>query len=245
MTRPTALIALLVFACGPAAGQEPAAAKKLKVCLVSGSFEYKSDESLAAFRKHLEANHPVECVVVAAKSDKDADLPGLAALDGADLAVFFTRRLNVDGDALGAVKKYVASGKPVVGVRTASHGFQNWLEMDRLVFGGDYKNHHKQNVEATIAPTPGGRSHPVLAGVGGFKTLGGLYKNPAVDKDVTVLLTGTAGPITEPVAWVRERKLDGGATQRVFYTSLGTPDDFKSPEFLRLLTNGLLWAAGK
>jgi putative membrane-bound dehydrogenase-like protein len=225
---------------------KPQAAKKLKVVLVSGSFEYKSDPSLAAFKAHLEKNHPVECVLVSAKSDKDTDLPGLEALDGADLAVLFTRRLQVDGESLERIKKYVASGKPVVGVRTASHGFQKWLDMDKLVFGGDYRNHHKQNVEAVIAPAnDAAKTHPVLAGVGGFKTLGGLYKNPAVSPDVTVLLTGTAGPIAEPVAWVRERKLDGGKTQRVFYTSLGTPADFGTPEFVRLLTNGLLWAAGQ
>ena len=38
---------------------------------------------------------------------------------------------------------------------------------------------------------------------------------------------------TEPVAWVREK--DG---RRVFYTSLGHPDDFKDENFMRLLTNG-------
>jgi putative heme-binding domain-containing protein len=238
------LFAFLAADAPPAA--KPQAAKKLKVCLVSGSFEYKSDESLAAFRKHLEANHPVECVTVAAKSDKDASLPGLEALDGADVAVFFTRRLQIDGDSLEHVKKYAASGRPVVGVRTASHGFQKWLDMDRLVFGGDYKNHHKQGVEAKIAPaSEAAKKHPVLAGVGAFTTTGGLYRNPAVNPDVTVLLTGTAGAVTEPVAWVRERKLDNGKTQRVFYTSLGTPADFRNPEFVRLLTNGLLWAAGQ
>jgi len=30
--------------------------------------------------------------------------------------------------------------------------------------------------------------------------------------------------------------------RRVFYTSLGSPDDFKQPFFRRLLLNGILWA---
>ena len=116
-------------------------AKKLKVCLVSGSFEYKSDDSLAAFQKHLEANFPVECTRVFAKAEKDKTLAGVENLEKCDVAIFFTRRLQIDGDALDAVKKYVKSGKPIVGIRTASHGFQNWLEMDKEVFGGDYKGH--------------------------------------------------------------------------------------------------------
>ena len=36
--------------------------KKLKVLLISGSLEYKSDQTLAAFQKYLEANYPVKCL---------------------------------------------------------------------------------------------------------------------------------------------------------------------------------------
>ena len=125
---------------------------------------------------------------------------------------------------------------------SASHGFQNWLEMDRLVFGGNYKNHTKQGVPADVTLSATG--HPVLAGVKPFRTTGGLYKNPDLAKDVTVLLTASTGTDAEPVAWVRERKLDG-KTQRVFYTSLGTPDDFRDPNFVRLLANAVAWAADR
>jgi len=39
------------------------------------------------------------------------------------------------------------------------------------------------------------------------------------------------------VAWTRPH---GGG--RVFYTSLGHPDDFHQPCFLKLLVNALFWA---
>ena len=45
------------------------------------------------------------------------------------------------------------------------------------------------------------------------------------------------GSGAEPVAWTNAHK--GG---RVFFTSLGSPDDFKSPQFRRLLLNGVNWA---
>jgi type 1 glutamine amidotransferase len=51
-------------------------------------------------------------------------------------------------------------------------------------------------------------------------------------------MTGSIADATEPVAWVREK--DG---RRVFYTSLGHPDDFKEASFIRLLVNGLAWAS--
>lgn len=210
--------------------------KKLKVVLVSGSFEYKSDDSLAALKKHLEANYPVECTLVAAKAEEDTAFVGLEALDAADVAVFFTRRLRIEGESLEKVQKYVKSGKPVVGVRTASHGFQKWLEMDKDVLGGDYKGHFGAGV-ADVKPTDKGKDHSILKGVSAFKTNGSLYKNPNVAADVSVLLQGTMGKESEPVAWTREK--DG---RRVFYTSLGHPDDFKDENFIRLLTNGLAWA---
>jgi putative heme-binding domain-containing protein len=217
-------------------------AKKLKVCLVSGSLEYKSDESLAGLQKFLEANYPVECVRAFRKTD--TDIPGLDALETCDAAIFFTRRLKPEAGQLAAVKKFVESGKPVIGIRTASHGFQEWLEMDRDVFGGDYKNHYKDGPVAEVKLADAAKDHPVLTGVKPFASVGSLYKNAAVAKDVTVLLTGSVPEHTEPVAWVRERKLDG-KTQRVFYTSLGHPKDFADANFTRLVANGLLWAAGR
>jgi type 1 glutamine amidotransferase len=135
------------------------------------------------------------------------------------------------------VKKYVASKKPVVGIRTASHGFQNWLAMDKEVLGGDYKGHFGAGV-AEVKLIEKQKNHAILKGVSPFKTNGSLYKNPSVAEDVTVLLQGYMGKESEPVAWVRET--DG---RRVFYTSLGHPDDFKDESFVRLLVNGLAWAS--
>jgi type 1 glutamine amidotransferase len=65
-------------------------------------------------------------------------------------------------------------------------------------------------------------------------------RNQADDQDAddaTVLLTGTIPAHTHPVAWARTH--NGG---RVFYTSLGHPEDFKIAGFLRLLVNALAWA---
>ena len=209
---------------------------KLRIALISGSFEYKSDDSLRAFQKYLEATYPIECVLVTAKAEKDPALAGLEELEKCDVAVFFTRRLQIDGDSLERVKKYVKSGKPIVGIRTASHGFQKWLEMDKEVFGGDYKGHFGAGV-AEVNVVEKAKDHAILKDVKPFKTNGSLYKNPNVAGDVTVLLQGAMGKESEPVAWVREK--DG---RRVFYTSLGHPDDFKDANFTRLLANGLAWA---
>ena len=179
----------------------------------------------------------MECAIVAAKAEKDTELAGLEeSRNGAMSRSSSRARLQIEGDSLELVKKYVKSGKPIVAVRTASHGFQNWLEMDKDVLGGDYKGHFGAGV-AEVKPTDKGKDHPILKGVAPFKTNGSLYKNPNVAADVTVLLQGCMDKESEPVAWTREK--DG---HRVFYTSLGHPDDFKDENFIRLLSNGLVWA---
>lgn len=224
-------------AAAPPGKEEPKPAKPLRVCLVSGSLEYESDASLTAFQKLLEDTYGVKCS--RAFRRKDDDLPGLEALDDCDVMILFTRRLTIDGEQLERVKKYVAAGKPIVGVRTASHAFQKWPALDKEVLGGNYKGHFGKNVAAEVKIVGAAKDHPVLRGVKPFASAGSLYKNTGLADDVTVLLTGTIPGHTEPVAWTRQK------AGRVFYTSLGHQKDFSDENFLRLLINGVFWAAGR
>jgi len=235
--------AMLVFVT-PAGADDP-----LKVVFVSGSFLYESDKVLGKFKEWLEDNYPVSVTLVSA-TDWD-DLPGLEALDTCDVALFYTRRLRIDGEQLQRIKDYAASGKPIVAVRTASHGFQNWLAFDKEVLGGDYGNHFPEGPATRVVPVG---SHPILEGIGQFGTTSTLYRNPEIAADCTVLLRGTMDPRTssirlpndlgpeeswtQPVAWVRDRN-----PGRVFYTSLGAEGDFEHEPFKRLIANALYWAA--
>ncbi|HWE36485.1 MAG TPA: ThuA domain-containing protein [Isosphaeraceae bacterium] len=229
----TLLTGLLLLGMGVAARAD---GPPLKVCLVSGSAEYHSDDSLAAFRSFLEASYPARCTLLKARGE--SDLPGLEALDDCDVALFFTRRLTIDGDQLARVKKYVEAGRPIVAVRTASHGFQRWLEFDKLVLGGNYRGHYTNDVTVRTRPASGAEKHPVLAGVAPIASRGSLYKTSPLADDAKLLWLGTSPEGEEPAAWVREPR--GG---RVFYTSLGTPSDFENATFRRLLVNALFWAA--
>ncbi|RME90282.1 MAG: hypothetical protein D6766_13525, partial [Verrucomicrobia bacterium] len=75
---------------------------------------------------------------------------------------------------------------------------------------------------------------------GSFTGHGSLYKVSPLAPDATPLLLGRIpDQPEEPVAWVR---LYGPNEARVFYTSLGHPDDFREPGFRRLLFNAMLWA---
>lgn len=158
------------------------------------------------------------------------------------------------------LRDYVASGKPVVGIRTASHAFclneekppaglEEWPEFDRDVLGGNYHMHHgnkgKDDPSTYVWVKEDRKSHPILTGIpsGEFRVPSWLYKTSPLAESATVLMMGRVGDRKpfEPVTWTNIHR-DGG---RVFYTSLGHPDEFKMGVFRRLLTNGIFWALDK
>ena len=213
-------------------------ADPLRVCMLSGSFEYDSEESLGLFRKHLDGVGGIEDTLVVYQDEDDDQ--SLAAVDDTDVLLVFTRRIRIDGAELERVKAYCAAGRPVVGVRTASHAYQNWLEFDADVLGGSYTGHFGSGSACRVAVGAGAAEHAILTGVTEFDSVGSLYKNTPIASDAKLLLTGATSDSTEPVAWTRAH--NGG---RVFYTSLGHQQDFREPDFLTLLTNGILWAGGR
>ena len=63
------------------------------VVLISGEYEYFSSNSLPAFKQLLETNYHFRCTCL--QRTTGDDIPGIEALDGADLAIFFIRRMTL------------------------------------------------------------------------------------------------------------------------------------------------------
>lgn len=207
----------------------------IKLCMISGSFEYDSRESLAIFQSHIESTQPVKCTTISFMSEDDNI--SLMEIENADVLLVFSRRLNTSGSELDRFKKYCQEGRPIVGVRTASHAFENWLGFDKEILGGNYNSHFGTGPQVRVEIPKSAENHPILKGISHLNSVGSLYRNRAISKDCKVLLNGTTPDSTEPVAWTRNK---GG---RVFYTSLGHQSDFSNKHFLNLLTNGVLWAS--
>src|ERR1700692_3821544 len=93
-----ALLALAIPLVTLAPLSTPAGEKKapLRVCFIAAAGEYEPDKTLPILQKYLESKHNVVSTQVFAKSK--GDLPGLEALDKCDVAVLFTRRLELKGD---------------------------------------------------------------------------------------------------------------------------------------------------
>lgn len=236
MRKTAVLLSILVICCAVLCAAAETA--PLKVCLVSGSEEYESDTSLTSFKKHLEERYNARCTLL--KAIGFEKLPGLEALEDCDVALFFTRRLRIDGEQLERVQKYCQSGRPIVAMRTASHGFQNWLEFDKLVLGGNYKGHFGNGPTQEAKIVADAKDHPVLEGVGRIRSRYSLYRTAPLAPGCNLLMTGSTPTSngSQPVTWTRTYK---GA--RVFYTSLGGPQDFENATFCRMLANALYWTA--
>jgi type 1 glutamine amidotransferase len=194
---------LLAAALSLTAGRAPAAdpwvvyegasgpGKGKHVVLVSGDEEYRSEEALPQLARILSQRHGFKCTVLFAIDPKDGtinpnvnnNIPGLEALATADLMVIATRFRNLPDEQMRHVVDYVESGRPVIGLRTATHAFNisgsktyarwsfNSREWDggfgRQVLGETWVNHHgqhgKQSTRGLIAR--GQENHPVLRGI--------------------------------------------------------------------------------
>lgn len=212
---------------------EERAESPLRVCVIAGAPLDGSDQSLAELHAYLEERYPVRCITAFCTADED--LADFENLERADCAVIYARRLMLGGEQLRRIQTYCHRGGPLVALRTGGHTFQNWPEFEREVLGSDYQGGYSDE-PADVRIVASAAGHPVVRGVEPFTSRGGLCKNVELANDATVLLRGTMGEQTHPIAWVRSHR-----GRRVFSTALGHPDDFKITAFLRLLVNGLAW----
>jgi type 1 glutamine amidotransferase len=163
------------------------------VVLVSGDEEYRSEEALPQLGKILAKHHGFKCTVLFAIDPKDGtinptinnNIPGLEALKSADLMIIATRFRNLPDDQMKHIVDYLESGKPVIGMRTATHAFNmkkdsayakythNSGDKDyaggfgKQVLGETWVAHHgKHGSESTRGLiAKGAENHPILKGI--------------------------------------------------------------------------------
>ncbi len=227
--------------------------KRPRLLIIMAEREYKTNETLPTFAaKHL--GHLFKVDYIHASEKERNDLPGIEAINEADIILLSVRRRVLPPDKMKLLRDFAAGGKPIVGIRTSSHAFAlrkpeggkklaDWPEFDRDIIGGNYTGHHGNGPRVALNSPAGGKSHPILKGVdlGKLKGCGSLYMTTPLAKSSTELLRGTIkGKAPEAIAWTNKTSSGG----RVFYTSLGHVDDFAQPGMNILLRNALCWAAG-
>ncbi len=160
------------------------------VVLVSGDEEYRSEEALPQLGKILAVRHGFRCTVLFGMDPKTGlidpmnqrNIPGLEALESADLMIIATRFRDLPDDQMQHIVEYVESGRPIIGMRTATHAFNmktstTYARYDfrskewdggfgRQILGETWINHHghhgHESSRGVVAK--GMEDHPIVRG---------------------------------------------------------------------------------
>ncbi|MEY2905106.1 MAG: hypothetical protein RJA52_1122 [Bacteroidota bacterium] len=178
--------------------------KGKRVVLISGDEEYRSEEALPQLAAILSKHHGFHSTVLYAQDPNQpgtvnpnyrGNIPGLEALEKADLMIIFTRFRSLPDDQMKYIEEFLMQGKPVLAIRTATHAFEfgkqetqysHWSnfydnpqsEWDggfgRLVLGERWYTHHghhkHQSTRGIIAE--GVENHPIWNGIENGKIWG-------------------------------------------------------------------------
>tara|TARA_R100001143_G_scaffold63592_2_gene73084 strand:- start:23734 stop:24681 length:948 start_codon:yes stop_codon:yes gene_type:complete len=238
------------------------------IVFVTGDEEYRSEESMPMLARILKNRYGFDVTVVYAISDEFIDpnrldnIPGLEVLAEADMMVMFTRFRKLPDHQLQHILDFAESGKPMAGFRTATHTFQygedhlnHHLDFDwpQEVFGLPWISHHGGENSTDVTIYEENSSHPILRGINPFHARSWLYHATTLHERSEPLLTGRAVEGAEPggehfgdpqtVAWLHNYQGNNG-TSRVFFTTLGHPEDFYNQNMRRLSIQGIFWAMG-
>lgn len=210
------------------------------IVLVSGDDEYRSEEAMPMMARILSEHHGFKTTVLFAidpetgeiKPDYQTNIPGLEHLQDADLMILFTRFRELPDEQMRYFHDYIQAGKPVVGIRTATHSFDYSRNPDSIyskytytsdlpgweggfgkrVLGETWIAHHGDHgSEGTRGVVDGimeRKGHPILRGVSDIWGPTDVYVTTEFDKsdNVDVLLWGlsTNGMTSEsPVNWMK------------------------------------------
>jgi hypothetical protein len=190
------------------------------IVFVTGDEEYRSEESMPAMARILSERHGFLCTVLFAINPQtgeidpkvDNNIPGLESLKKADLMVVFARYRHLPEDQMSMFVDYVNSGRPIIGVRTATHAFdydqfQNdrfakwgWRGPDKNFSGGfgrqvlgetwidHYGGYHSESTLGIVVPDM--KDHPIMRGVDSIWGPSHAYKVTQLEGDSIPLVLG-------------------------------------------------------
>lgn len=278
-------------ACPPwlacAGGDGPGKGKR--IVLIAADQEYRSEQAMPMLAKILATHHGFDCTVLFGVNDKgEVDptlpvypekdrafkghhIPGLERLASADLVIFFTRLLTLPMNERELLVQYIDSGRPIIALRTANHGFHGALpykirgrtvKWGDDVLGGTFMEHHgRWQADSTRGIVdPEQKDHPILAGVSDIWGNSDVYrtykKGGSLPEGCTALVWGqpllgrqhddAPNPQLEPlpVAWFKNWRTSEGRTARVFQSTMGSGTDLECAGLRRLIINAAYWAMG-
>jgi len=251
MHHPTAFLILILL---PVLQLTSPREKESIVFLISeDENNYEAHKTIPAFAEKIRKESNYDVSVLLGKGSHGAfSYPEFYRLSKADLVILFSRRVALPHDQMNSLKSFLKEGKPLIGIRTANHafnvrekiekGFEEWPEFPVDILGCENRGYGPTEPGTDVRVQDEVTNHPIVKNLSlHWHSKGNVYLvSPLIDSSAVVLLTGTVGDTTEPIAW--KRKV---GNSKIFYTSLGHPSDFSNRDFLMLLSNSIRWALSK
>jgi hypothetical protein len=256
------------------------------VVLIAADQEYRSEQAMPMLARILSQHHGFDCTVLFSVNDdgwvdptlptpkrgeeavsKKHNIPGLEHLAKADSLILFSRFMNLPDDQQKQIVDYLDSGKPMIALRSANHGFATNLpyringEQVTLsqILGGTFIKHHGEwqadSTRGDIVPEM--KDHPIVAGVSDIWGLTDVYRTfpegAGLPEGSTALVYGQPligrkpgganNPEKEPlpVVWFKNWITSQGKEARVLHSTMGSGTDFENPGLRRLVVNGVYW----
>ncbi|MHC4117077.1 MAG: ThuA domain-containing protein [Planctomycetota bacterium] len=254
------------------------------IVLIAADQEYRSEQSMPMLARILAGRHGFDCTVLFSLNDKGQvdptikirwqdknvlhNIPGLEYLRTADLLILFSRLITLPDGQVKHVIDYLDSGKPIIGVRTANHGFlQNFpyeingrkVKFGDDVLGGSFRGHHGNwHADSTRGIlVEEAKDHPILRGVEDIWGPSDVYRTyqkgeslpaqcqaivygqPLLGRNHDDGVNKKKEPL--PIAWTKTWTGSAGKTARVFHVTMGSAKDYQSAGLRRLTINAAYW----
>lgn len=206
------------------------------IVLVAGDDEYRSEESMPMLGKILANRYGFKTTILFPIHPETGEIvpnfqnniPGLEHLESADLMIMLIRFRELPDDQSRYIEDFLKAGKPVIGLRTSTHGFayqknktspyakwdwssktEGWERgFGQRIFGETWVNHHgnhgKEGTRAMMDGVKQMNDHPILRGVDDIWGPSDVYGIKNLPKEADVLIYGqsTAGMDAKaPLMW--------------------------------------------
>jgi len=210
-----------------------------RIVFLAGDEEYRSEQGLPMLARILAIRHGFTCTVLFPINPADGtidpvtltNIPGMQALDSADLCVMALRFRELPDDQMKHFVDYLNRGKPIIALRTSTHSFAydhhkespyakyDWRNQawpggfGQQVLGETWVDHHgahgKESTRGVINNSF--KDHPILRAVTDLWAPTDVYAVAHLPADAKVLVWGQVlsgmNPTDPPVEGAKNHPL--------------------------------------
>ncbi|HOB83191.1 MAG TPA: ThuA domain-containing protein [Bacteroidales bacterium] len=241
------------------------------IAFIIAENEYRANQTLPEFAHELLLTKGVSCEFALGKpvytGEGIHNIENLKILTDADLAVIQVRRRALPSPGMALLRQYVSSGKPVLGLRTASHAFalnkplpatgsqasagkgkdiyslEQWPEFDRDILGGNYQDHYgalKTGINYSVVP--GMESHPLFKGINTDDFTGPVAPLYSLYKNRPLRSPDVQVLLTGKIPDKPDEPvlwINNRRNGKTIYTSMGHWEDWNMEQFRKIMFNAV------